>query len=137
MFTRVVPFVALAAVAAAVVIAVAALTTWWLLLALIPLVMVGCMAMMAAMPSMMDAWRPERWGPGMMGSDGWWGRRRETPTEILERRFAEGSISVEDYRERREVIAGARRRRRAAGEGDVVGGREPAEPPAESKLVRR
>lgn len=136
MFTRAVSFVAVAAVAAAVVIAVAALTTWWVLLALIPLVMmVGCMAMMAAMPSMMDAWRREDWGPGMMGFDGWRGRRRETPTEILERRFAEGAISVEDYRERREVIAGARRRRGAAGEGDVVGGRESADtPPAESPI---
>jgi uncharacterized membrane protein len=132
MFRRAIPFVGLAAVAAAVVIAVAALTTWWVLLALIPLVMmVGCMAMMAAMPSM-DAWRPQGWGAGMMGFDGWLGRRRETPTEILERRFAEGAISVEDYRERREVIAGARRRRGAAGEEDVVGGRESAEtPPAE------
>ena len=31
--------------------------------------------------------------------------RRETPTEILERRFAEGAISPEEYQERREVIA--------------------------------
>lgn len=30
--------------------------------------------------------------------------RRETPAEVLERRFAEGAISVEDYRERREVL---------------------------------
>ena len=30
--------------------------------------------------------------------------RKETPTEILERRFAEGAISVEDYRARREVL---------------------------------
>jgi uncharacterized membrane protein len=28
-----------------------------------------------------------------------------TSTEILDRRFAEGAISVDDYRERREVIA--------------------------------
>jgi putative membrane protein len=35
----------------------------------------------------------------------WGGERKETPSEILERRFAEGSISVEDYHERREVIA--------------------------------
>jgi putative membrane protein len=32
-------------------------------------------------------------------------RRRETPTEILERRFAEGAISPEEYKERREIIA--------------------------------
>ena len=30
--------------------------------------------------------------------------RRETATEVLERRFAEGAISVEDYRARREVL---------------------------------
>ena len=29
---------------------------------------------------------------------------RETSTEVLERRFAEGAISVEDYRARREVL---------------------------------
>jgi putative membrane protein len=30
--------------------------------------------------------------------------RGETPIEILERRFAEGEISADEYRERREVI---------------------------------
>lgn len=30
--------------------------------------------------------------------------RRESPTELLERRFAEGAISVEDYRARRKVL---------------------------------
>jgi putative membrane protein len=34
--------------------------------------------------------RPARWS--------------ESPTEVLERRFAEGAISVEDYRARREVL---------------------------------
>jgi putative membrane protein len=29
---------------------------------------------------------------------------RETPSEILERRFAEGEISIEEYRARREVL---------------------------------
>ncbi len=39
------------------------------------------------------------------GSFGGWRRpRRESPGEILERRFAEGAISVEDYRERREIL---------------------------------
>jgi putative membrane protein len=33
------------------------------------------------------------------------GERRETPMEILDRRFAEGAISVEDYHARREAIA--------------------------------
>jgi putative membrane protein len=32
------------------------------------------------------------------------GGRRETPTEILERRFAEGAIPVEEYQQRREII---------------------------------
>lgn len=35
----------------------------------------------------------------------WRSEQRETPTEILDRRFAEGAISPEEYRERREVIA--------------------------------
>ena len=45
--------------------------------------------------------------------------RPETPSEILERRFAEGAISVEDYQQRRELIGtGATRGRAASGEGD-------------------
>jgi putative membrane protein len=32
------------------------------------------------------------------------GERRETPLETLERRFAEGAMSADEYRERREVI---------------------------------
>jgi putative membrane protein len=42
---------------------------------------------------------------GRGGFDGSRGGRRETPIEILDRRFAEGAISVEDYNERRKVIA--------------------------------
>ena len=45
----------------------------------------------------------------------WGGERKETPSEILERRFAEGAISVEDYHQRREVIAGRSRDDQAAG----------------------
>jgi uncharacterized membrane protein len=47
----------------------------------------------------------------MMGRGrGWsmpWTRwmSRETPMETLERRFAQGEISVDEYRERRELIA--------------------------------
>ena len=41
-----------------------------------------------------------RGGPGT-----WRNERRETPAEILDRRFAEGAISAEDYNERRKVIA--------------------------------
>ncbi len=42
------------------------------------------------------------------GATGNWSlsaRRSETAADILERRFAEGAISAEEYRERREVIA--------------------------------
>ena len=39
------------------------------------------------------------------GFDGRREERRETPTEILDRRFAEGAITAEDYHERRKVIA--------------------------------
>jgi len=31
-------------------------------------------------------------------------RRREAPLEVLERRFAEGAMSVEEYRQRRELL---------------------------------
>ena len=33
--------------------------------------------------------------------------RTESPTEILERRFAEGAISVDDYHARRDVLGNA------------------------------
>jgi putative membrane protein len=51
------------------------------------------------------------------------GRRetRETPSGILERRFAEGAISVEDYRERRDVLE--------TGTGRGQGGGGKADPP--------
>jgi putative membrane protein len=48
------------------------------------------------------------------GTDAWRGGRRETAAEILERRFAEGAISVEDYHERREVLETGTRRRQGA-----------------------
>ena len=37
--------------------------------------------------------------------DGWPRARHESPLDILERRFAEGASSVEDYRERRAILA--------------------------------
>jgi putative membrane protein len=51
---------------------------------------------------------------------GWhWEReRKETPSEILERRFAEGAISVEDYHKRREVSGGGASGRRRAADDD-------------------
>jgi uncharacterized membrane protein len=68
----------------------------WVILMVV--MMVFCMGMMM-------------FGMGRMGRGrGWsmpWTRwmSRETPMETLERRFAQGEISVEEYRERREVIA--------------------------------
>ncbi|MGH3066332.1 MAG: SHOCT domain-containing protein [Gaiellaceae bacterium] len=40
------------------------------------------------------------------GGGGWREPGREAPTEILDRRFAEGAISVEDYQERLKVLKG-------------------------------
>ena len=53
---------------------------------------------------------------GASGGWRWGGERKETPSEILDRRFAEGAISVEDYHQRREVIAGGARDDQAAGD---------------------
>jgi putative membrane protein len=50
--------------------------------------------------------------------EGWRGgreARRETPLETLDRRFAEGSISVEDYHHRRDVITSDRQSHQPAG----------------------
>jgi putative membrane protein len=38
------------------------------------------------------------------GSDRRQAHRAEPPTEVLDRRFAEGAISVEDYRQRRNIL---------------------------------
>lgn len=43
---------------------------------------------------------PGRWAPGEPPAS------KESPLDILERRFAEGAITEEDYRARREVLVG-------------------------------
>jgi putative membrane protein len=48
------------------------------------------------------------------------GPRSESPTEVLERRFAEGAISVEDYRERREVLGNGNREPKGAHEDELL-----------------
>jgi putative membrane protein len=69
-------------------------SAWWMLL---------------MMPMMVLFWGAIIFGvvwlvrQGTNGSDAV--SRRETPTEILDRRFAEGAISPEEYHERQEVIA--------------------------------
>jgi putative membrane protein len=46
------------------------------------------------------------------GSSGWSrAEHRETPLEILDRRFAEGDMSADEYHDRREVIASGGGRR--------------------------
>lgn len=39
------------------------------------------------------------------------GARRETALELLERRFADGAVSVQDYGARRELLAGGKAKR--------------------------
>jgi len=41
---------------------------------------------------------------GRRGGPPWGGRSRETGIDVLERRFAEGELSLEQYRERRAVL---------------------------------
>ena len=63
--------------------------------------------MLLMMPLMLLFWAALIFGIVWLvrgGSDGSYASRKETPTEILERRFAEGAISAEEYHERREVI---------------------------------
>jgi uncharacterized membrane protein len=73
--------------------------------------MVVCMLMMGVMMFAMMGHRRARGSRPRPSSDSWtwadWGpgARSETPTDVLERRFAEGEISVEEYRERREILA--------------------------------
>ena len=53
--------------------------------------------------------------------DGSTRRRNESPTEVLERRFAEGAMPVEEYRQRREALGHGRPRTDHAG-GEATGG---------------
>jgi len=73
---------------------------------------VGGWWMIVMMPLMLLFWAGIVFGIVWIARGGLDGRRedrRETPSEILERRFAEGAISAEDYNERREVIANSSR----------------------------
>jgi hypothetical protein len=84
----------------ALVIPVAASSRWG-----IGIGMAVCMLMMGVMMFAMMGHRRAR-GSRPRSWSGWWpGSRSETPTDVLERRLAEGEISVEEYRERREILA--------------------------------
>jgi putative membrane protein len=50
----------------------------------------------------------------LSGRRGWPGRQPD-PLELLDRRLAEGSISLEDYRERRAVLSGSREPEQGSG----------------------
>ncbi|HEU0337643.1 MAG TPA: hypothetical protein VFR43_13870 [Gaiellaceae bacterium] len=80
---------------------------------------VGAGWMIAMMLLMVTFWAAVILGIAWLARGAFVGRdsgRRETPTEILDRRFAEGAISVQDYHERRAVIGqGATRPDRDAG----------------------
>lgn len=71
---------------------------WWIVMMIGMLVFWG--AVIVAI-----AWLVRNGAP-----DSWRRDKSETPIEILERRFAEGSISADEYRERREVLTGGTRR---------------------------
>lgn len=55
----------------------------------------------------------------MSGHRGLGGDRKPDPIELLDRRLAEGTISPEDYRERRAILTGSSH---AAGEGPTSRG---------------
>ena len=65
--------------------------------------------MFVMMPLMLIFWGAVIFGIVWLVRGGLGGQRepgRETPTEILDRRFAEGAISVEDYQERLKALKG-------------------------------
>jgi uncharacterized membrane protein len=71
-------------------------TGWWILM---PVMMLLCMgAMMLMMRGMGRG--SSRGSPARREE-----RRTESPLDTLERRFAEGEISIEEYRARREALA--------------------------------
>jgi putative membrane protein len=71
---------------------------WWIFM---PVMMLICMGAMMWMMRGMGGGSSRRWSAR-------WSRfvSRETPLETLERRFAEGEISIDEYRTRREALAG-------------------------------
>ena len=64
--------------------------------------------MIVMMPLMLLFWAAVILGIAWLvrgGFDGGRGERKESAREILDRRFAEGDLSAEEYREHQEVIA--------------------------------
>ena len=77
-------------------IPLAAVNGWWILM---PVMMLICMGAMMWMMRGMGGSSSRRWSAP-------WDRSvsRESPLETLERRFAEGEISIDEYRVRREAL---------------------------------
>ena len=74
---------------------------WWLLAAIPMMLFMGAMMWMMMRGMMGGGSSPDSSARSDTSAS------RETPLEILERRFANGEISVEEYRERRETLVGA------------------------------
>jgi uncharacterized membrane protein len=86
---------------------------WWIAMGV-------CMLFMGFMMfGMIGRHRPHSGGWPRWWDDNRPGWRGETPMDVLERRFAEGTISVEDYEARRKVLA------RDAGEANGTPKEEP------------
>jgi putative membrane protein len=85
---------------------------WWIIGAIVMMLFMGGMMWMM-MQGMGRGWS-KRWSaPGQRPPT------TESALEVLERRLAEGEISVEDYRARRQALTGgARRPQRAADDGE-------------------
>jgi len=70
---------------------------WWIVMCVVMMVcMVAMMFGMARMGTDAERRRPAPWERFMA---------RETPEEILDRRFAEGAISLEDYEQHKQQLA--------------------------------
>lgn len=72
---------------------------WWLLAAIPMMLFMGAMMWMMMRGMMGGGSSPDSSTPSDRSVS------RETPLETLERRFAEGEISIEEYRARREALA--------------------------------
>jgi putative membrane protein len=72
---------------------------WWLLAAIPMMLFMGAMMWMMMRGMMGGGSSPD---PSARSDTS---ARTETPLEILKRRFAEGEISIEEYRARREALA--------------------------------
>ena len=91
---------------------------WWLLAAIPMMLFMGAMMWMMMRGMMGGGSSPDSSARSDTSAS------RETPMEILERRFAEGEISIEDYRARREaLVAGAAEPSGDADEQQPVGTR--------------